>query len=290
MLQKTLLPLLCLFILSTCARAQTFSGGFRAGLNFLSFSGDTETDLGGNTLESFENTTGFHVGATFALAFTDLVGVKANLMYTQKGTERRFNGPSFFYVYDDDAEDFVRAQNLDATITINNSYLEVPVLGYYRLGPFEIEGGVSAGFLVNSRNSGSLDYQGTEFGGTDLQLFLEGNYITDPSGAAAVQTISEIPIPGAVNQFFPRVIGAYYNSNSAENVFRSLDFALIGGVSYFLNNGLFLGLRYQYGLTDVTDGSNDLRLFRADGDRERQFNTDDKDYNRALQASVGFRF
>ena len=65
--------------------AQGFSGGFKAGLNFSTFDGDAEVDESGNILETFNNTTGFHVAATFAYAFTDLFGVKADLMYSQKG-------------------------------------------------------------------------------------------------------------------------------------------------------------------------------------------------------------
>ena len=210
---KALLPLVLILTLCTSARAQTFSGGFRAGLNFLTFSGDMEMDELGNDLESFETTTGFHVGATFALAFTDLVGVKANLMYTQKGTERNFTGPSYFYLYDDGVESYNPAEMLDASLSINNSYLEVPVLGYYRLGPFEIEGGAYAGFLVNSRNSGAFTYRsndpGTLFSGADIVIFYDGNYITDPAGAEAVQIVSTTPLPGTNDTFGPESVGAY---------------------------------------------------------------------------------
>jgi hypothetical protein len=77
---------LCTLPLSTSLFAQGFSGGFRAGLNFISFDGDQEMSADGSvTFEEFTQTTGFHVGATFAFAFTDLVGVKADLMYSQKG-------------------------------------------------------------------------------------------------------------------------------------------------------------------------------------------------------------
>ncbi|MEL6276676.1 MAG: outer membrane beta-barrel protein, partial [Bacteroidota bacterium] len=66
---------------------QGFSGGFKAGLNFNTFDGPLE-DNGAGT-EVFNSTTGFHIGATFAYGFTDLFGLKADLMYSQKGVEQR---------------------------------------------------------------------------------------------------------------------------------------------------------------------------------------------------------
>ena len=269
-------------------RAQ-FSGGFRAGLNFISFDADAEM-LDGMSLEDFRRTTGFHVGATFAYAFTDLVGVKADLMYSQKGGEVRYAGPSYFYLYSDasDAEGLRNTGTLDSERDVLNSYLDVPVVAYYRLGPLELEGGVSAGFLVNSRASGSATFANVLLPDgrsiPDVSYNYDYNYFNDDIGFAAVVEPSESR-PG-----FPAVIDAYYNSNDNRPLYRRLDFGLVGGASFFLNNGLYLGLRYQFGLTDATRGENDLRLTRTDGVSEREYNTEDKDYNRVIQASVGFRF
>ena len=79
--RKATFATLLLTLACTCVRAQQFSGGFRAGLNFISFEGDAETDADGMTLETFNRTTGFHVGATFAYQITDLFGFKADLMW-----------------------------------------------------------------------------------------------------------------------------------------------------------------------------------------------------------------
>ena len=92
---RSLFTLLLISLLCTCGRAQGFSGGFRAGLNFITFSGPVEMSEDGQTAYERKNrTTGFHVAATFAYQFTDLVGIKADLMYSQKGAE---------YVYTDGA-------------------------------------------------------------------------------------------------------------------------------------------------------------------------------------------
>ncbi len=275
--------------------AQEFSGGFRAGLNFNTFDGDQEMSSDGTlTFEEFAATTGFHVGATFALGFTDLFGVKANFMYSQKGAQKNYTDmPSFFYLYldENDTDGTVSFGELDGEIDVVNSFIDIPVMAYYRIGPFEIEGGASMGFLVNSRASGGMSYAGTRVGrGEDVIFNVEGSYFSDDAGFGGIGARSETPLPGTTNVFLPAVVSTYYNSNSDASLYRRLDFALIGGIGVFLNNGLFLGARYQHGLSDVTRGENDLRLTNETEVEGREFNTDDKDYSRSFQASVGFRF
>lgn len=270
--------------------AQEFSGGFRAGLNFITIDGPSEMN-GTESLESYNNTTGFHVGATFALAFTDLVGVKADLMYSQKGYETVFEGPSYFYLYanEDDVAGRLVTGNRNSQVDVVNSYIDIPVTAYYRIGPVEIEGGFSAGLLVNSRASGGIEYNNTRFG-ADLPIVfnVEGNFNRDDAGGAGVVATSTTPLPSGATR--PSVISAYYNSDRDDRLYRRLDFGVIAGISYYLNSGLFIGVRYQHGLTDITNGENDLRTRFEAGTTERQFNTEDEDRYRTVQASVGFRF
>jgi hypothetical protein len=294
-MRKLILAVLFLSALSPLF-AQEFSGGFRAGLNFISFEGDQEmSDDGSTTFEEFAATTGFHVGATFALGFTDLFGIKANLMYSQKGGQKNYvnNVPSYFYLYADesDTEGLITLGKLNGEVNVVNSYIDIPVTAYYRIGPIEIEGGASMGFLVSSRASGGLSYSDTNISrGEDIVFNVEGSYFADEAGFAGIGGRSETPLPGTTNIFLPSIISTYYNSNSDEALYRRLDFALVGGVGFFLNNGLFLGVRYQHGLSDLTKGENDLRIANESQTVGRAFNTDDKDYSRSFQASVGFRF
>ena len=295
------LSLLMLAVFAGSLSAQEFSGGFRAGLNFITFDADAEMDADGMTLEEFKRTTGFHVGATFAFAFTDLIGVKADLMYSQKGGEVLYDGPSYFYLYRDvnnPAGERV-VGTLQSERDVLNSYIDIPVVAYYRIGPVELEGGVSAGFLVNSRASGSATYTNLSIAGNDLSNTVsynyDFNYFGDPIGRSAQieQSTTPLvvdPVTGAGSSFPPSVVDAYYNSSSNRPLYRRLDFGLVGGVAVFLNNGLFLGARYQFGLTDATRGENDQRQFDDGSTTEREYNTDDKDYNRVIQASIGFRF
>ena len=273
--------------------AQEFSGGFRAGLNFISFSGDQEmSSVSDATYETFNRTTGFHVGATFALAFTDLVGIKADLMYSQKGGEIRYEGPSYFYLYanQDDLEGSVIFGDRNSEYDVVNSFIDIPLTAYYRLGPLEIEGGLSAAFMVNSRVSGGATYNTNTFGlDNDIVFNVDGNYFQDRAGGGGVISRSSTPLP-RTDVFPPDVISAYYNSNSDEKLYRRLDFAAVIGLSFYLNNGLFIGARYQHGLTDATLGENDLRITNEDLVGGREFNTEDTDNSRVIQASLGFRF
>lgn len=295
---RTLLLLsVFLCLLSPTLSAQEFSGGFRAGLNFVSIVGPQEMSADGSTVyEIQEGTTGFHVGATFALAFTDLFGIKADLMYSQKGGKSIFGSeetgvPSYFYLYDDaaDTEGSIIFGQRRSELAILNSYIDIPVTAYYRIGPIELEGGLSAGFLVNSRVSGGAAYETSAFGPrTEVIFNVDGNFNSDPAGGAGVISRADVALPGGV--FPPNVVSAYYNSNKDDNLYSRLSFGAIVGASFYLNNGLFIGARYQFGLSDITNGENDLRVVNEGTTTDRVFNTDDEDNTRSVQVSVGFRF
>ncbi|MEM9261584.1 MAG: hypothetical protein AAGA62_18230, partial [Bacteroidota bacterium] len=122
----------------------------------------------------------------------------------------------------------------------------------------------------------------------DIVFSIDGNYLSDPAGGAGV--ISSEGTMLNTGATAPGVVAAYYNSNRDDALYRRLDFGLIAGVSYFLNSGLYLGVRYQHGLTDITKGENDLRIIDEDLLEGREFNADDEDFTRSIQASVGFRF
>jgi len=283
--------LFCCLLAFTSLSAQEFHGGFRAGLNFIALEGPSEMNMAGESLETFNSTTGFHVGATFALAFTDLFGLKADFMYSQKGGEIQFDGPSKFYLYNnaDDRQGDVFFGNMTSEIALVNSYLDIPLVAYYRIGSLEVEGGFSAGFLVSSRATGGQTFTNTEFGqDREIVFNVDGSFFSDEAGFNGIITPNGSDLGTGIQA--PAVISPYYNSDRDDPLFRRLDFGLIAGVSYFLNSGLYVGVRYQYGLTDVSKGENDLRLLNENDDAERRFNADDEDFNRTFQASVGFRF
>ena len=163
-------------------------------------------------------------------------------------------------------------------------------MAYYRLGPLELAAGASAGFLVSSNGTGSARFTNTQFDTEEILFSYENNYFRDEAGAASIVINGTEPVdPSRPNVVLPTVIGAYYNNDSDEPLYNRLDLGLVAELNFFLNNGLFVGVRYQHGLSDVTDATNDQQLYLPESSGEL-VNRDDKDYNRSIQASVGFRF
>ena len=270
--------------------AQGFSGGFRAGLNFSRFDGPTAQDGSGQSVESFNPLTGFSIGATAVYGFTDLVGLKADLMYSQKGAEYVYDGPSYFVFYNPNTgnETLTLAGNRRVDNNIINTYLDLPLQAYFRLGKLEISGGVSMGFLITSQGAGGLRFTPTESSIAPFSVTLDENYLRDSRAAATIKEgESRFFSNKAVN--FPTTVGAYYDSTAEDKpLFNRIDMGLVGELSYFMNKGLFLSGRLNYGLSDITRNSQHVSLVqRSSG----QYNLREELHrNLALQAGIGFRF
>ncbi|MEL6142628.1 MAG: hypothetical protein AAFU67_13545, partial [Bacteroidota bacterium] len=136
--------------------------------------------------------------------------------------------------------------------------------------------------------SGGATYTETIYGQNEQIVFnYEGRFYTDGAQEASIVRLRDTPV-GNTSVFLPEVTGAYYNHATDENLFRRLDIGLVADLNFYLNSGLYVGARYNLGLTDVTRSENDL-AFQLDSDGQRQFR-DDKDTNQSIQASIGFRF
>lgn len=278
-------------MLVTSAFSQGFSGGFRAGLNFNRFDGPVETDADGKELETFSNIFGFHIGASFIYAFTDLMGVKADLMYSQKGSEYVYDGPSYFVFYNP------TTQNETLTLTGArrtdkkqiNTYLDLPVQAYVKLGKLEISGGANVGFLLSSVGSGGMRFTPNASSGVAaFSVTLDENFMRDDRGNGSVKEGESRLIDGrAVN--FPKTIGAYYEAAPEdEKKFNRIDLGLVGELTFFINKGLYLSGRINYGLADITNNTQDVST--AQRSSGKYILRDDEDRNLSIQAGVGFRF
>ena len=61
----------------------------------------------------------------------------------------------------------------------------------------------------------------------------------------------------------PSQTGGYYEYAEKDgNLYRFLEVGFLAGVSFYLNDGLFLGLRGNFGLVDVTRAEYGSKLFR----------------------------
>lgn len=286
-----ILPFLFL-CLSANVSAQDIGYGFKAGLNFNSFSGDGEMDDGGNTVEEYTGNAGFHLGVSFTWKATDLMGVRGELLYSQKGSRRSFDGQSYyFFQRNNDDGRFLALGTRDQDINLTTSYIDLPVTAYFKpVESLEIYGGASLGFLVAATGFGGVTFSGTAPNGTPIEEFvhdLDVNYVSDDPGET---DFNETPVSiGNQSVILPDNAGAYFEfEEDRGNLYRIMDFGLVGGLSYYLSQGLFVSARINYGLTDITKSEADVSLVKLDNG---QFiSREDDDRNVSWQFSVGFAF
>lgn len=280
--------------------------GFKTGLNFARMIGAEETNISGDNLETWENVTGFHIGMTFAYKFTDNFGLRGELLYSKRGAKYTFDGQSY-RIFKHPTGSILTLGSARYLINVNNSYFDLPVMAYARWGDFEISGGAYAGLLIQSIGEGSLRYSGkTALGNdiyvnpnssdTELNFNLNYNYRKDDPGAGSSKTDNEQPVSVKVNNIIsetPKTLGAYYDYPAgSERLYNALDYGLVGGISYYISNALYIHVRAQYGLADITNNNADLSRATAPAsvDPKDLKYRDDKDRNFMIQASVGFSF
>ncbi len=283
---------ICFLLLFATLQAQV-KYGFKTGLNFAKMSGPSETDAAGTSLESWKNVIGFHIGISFSNKFTDNFGVRGELLYSKKGTEYKFDGESYRF-FTPSGGAIYSTGNSKYLINISNAYLDLPVIAYYRAGDFELSAGGYVGLMVQSTGEGSLLYTGGKTQNTpttipDTEFFLNYNYRKDDPGGASGDELQIVKVDNQ-NLELPKSLGAYYDAPAGTGrFFNALDYGLVGGLSYYLSNSLYLSARLQYGLADITNNSADIQKSTTAPDRSLIYRSD-KDRNFVIQTSVGFSF
>jgi hypothetical protein len=295
--------LLSLLVLGGFSANAQIKYGFKTGLNFAHMNGTSETDNAGADLESWKNTTGFHIGMTFAYKFTDNFGLRGEFLYSKRGAKYTFDGPSY-RVFKHSTGSVLTLGTSRYLINVNNSYLDLPILAYGRFGNFEISGGGYVGLLVQSAGEGSLRYSGkTALGNnayvnpntseTELNFNLNHNYRRDDPGEGSTSSNDELPLNVRVDAFIaetPKTMGAYYDYPAGSGkLYNSVDYGLVGGISFYISNALYISGRVQYGLADITNNKADLSKSSINPNGELIFR-DDKDQNFVIQGTVGFSF
>ncbi len=293
---KTLHILLFIF-LGTSLMAQEFGYGFKAGLNSNSFKSDSETDANGNELEEFTSNEGFHVGAIFTWKATDLMGLRGELVFIQKGGRRNFEGPSYLNLTSTTGNLVATTGTRKQRINTTTSYLDIPVSGYFKpLEWLEIYAGVNVSFLVSASVFGELSYSNGKTAngaGTDpdpISYEIDGNYINDDPGEAVfANPPKSVRIGSGTLVEIPSSAGVYYEFDEDRgNLFKTFDFGTFVGISIYLNRGLFVSGRLNYGLMDITKQNADVSLVSQDNGKFITRNDDDRTFS--LQVSIGFSF
>ncbi|MEO6130214.1 MAG: porin family protein [Saprospiraceae bacterium] len=265
--------------------------GFRAGLSLSKYVGPSELGPNGETLETNKYAGGFHIGVTVNFKFGDLLGLRTELLFSQRGTDYLYNGPTEYILERNTLNSIKIKGNRKQSINVSNAYIDVPVTLYYRIKGFELSGGLNTGVLLSSNAGGSLIISGISPIGTSIPPYtvnLNYNYKKDKAGAysSATQTVN---IDGK-NYTIPTFLGAYYDfPEKDKNMFKTLDFGLVAGVAYFLNQGLYLGVHYVHGLGDVDRNKYDIsfQTLNSDGSFVKR---NDINKSRSWQLSVGFAF
>lgn len=301
-----LLVLALLLVLGNFQANAQMKYGFKTGLNFARMIGEEETNISGDNLETWKNVTGFHIGMTFAYKFTDNFGLRGEFLYSKRGAKYTFDGQSY-RIFKHPTGNVLTLGSARYLINVNNSYFDLPVMAYARWGDFEISGGAYAGLLIQSIGEGSLRYSGkTALGNdiyvnpnssdTELNFNLNYNYRKDDPGAGSTKTDNEQPVSVKVNNIIsetPKTLGAYYDYPAgSERLYNALDYGLVGGISFYISSALYIHVRAQYGLADITNNKADLSRATAPAsvDPKDLKYRDDKDRNFMIQASVGFSF
>lgn len=293
MKHKYLIAVVALLIIAGSAFAQNekLGYGFRAGASISTFNGPSETGPNGESLESWSNAKGFHIGAAVSYKVTDLFGARMEFVFSQRGTIYDYKGPSYYVLGRGNVLTTTIGGTRTQTLNVSNAYIDLPLMVYYKIGMFELSGGLNSALLIASTAGGSTDFEGKSALGTTVAPFevgLNHNYKKDEAGGASEETIS-VNVDGR-NYAVPETVMAYYEFPVKDkNQYKTLDFGIVGCVSIFLNEGLFFSARYVHGLGDVDENLYDVSLqsLNPDGSFIQRA---DKNTSRSWQFSVGFSF
>jgi hypothetical protein len=291
---RTLLLIAALGVTATAsAQNENLMMGFRAGLSMSRLHGPLETNAMGEELESYTNATGFHIGFIFGYKFTDLFGVRGELNFSQRGTKYAFEGESYYLLGQYTSPSLLLKDGTrNQTLTVTNAYLDVPVMVYYKLGHFELAGGLNTGLLVGSTGGGTMTFSGispnTQKEVTPFDVSLQHNYFKDDAMGASSATF-DVTVDGRKYKV-PVATGAYYDFTTKDkNLYQSLDFGLVGSLAYYLNEGLFVSARYMHGLSDADRNEYDISLAELQANNQ-PVQRADKNTTRNWQFSIGFSF
>ncbi len=286
-----------LFCFVSSISSQGYNVGIRAGIGQNKFNGPVEEG------ERFGFAGGFHFGINFQWNFNDFIGIRSEVVYNQTGSSYTLDAEEGFYLFDPLGADFGNILIRDESnieLDHSNAYIQLPQTIHVSVIPdkLEIFGGGYVGFLVSPVATGSILFGGEA--GDQEHSFRQGlnfNYFSDDRDTR----FNRFDGPSNFNNIEIRANGAdvdlreFENSfdlfgfNVEESRFLSIDYGLIGGVSYFINRGLYVMGRVEYGLRDITRNSADYSLSQVN-DNQTPIFKDDDDRNLGIYLSLGFRF
>ncbi len=276
-------------ILSLNVSAQDWNLGIRAGISQSKFNGPLiET-------EQYGLSGGFHFGVNFQWNFNELIAVRSEIIYTQNGSSYNIRDENGFYVFNRQTNPrYILRDSIDMNLKHSNAYIQFPQTFHVRIGQkLELFGGGYIGLMLSPTATGTIIFGGQR--SEQDHAFRQGlnfNYNSDLAGQQNTNFSSstiEIIVDG-VDINLPGLVGAYYLYETKDaNRFYNIDYGLIGGVSYYLNRGLYLMGRVEYGLRDITNRAADVSYTDINPNGTLIFD-DHNDRNLSFNLSLGFRF
>lgn len=293
MVHKIAFTSLAILFFMTSSVAQELTFGFKAGLNFSRISTEDIEQAGGVDLETFGQNSGFHLGVVVTNKISDFFGLRGEFMFSQKGGRYDFEGDSYLRLLSFSGDDRLIENGFrDMNLNISNAYIDIPLMVYVKpVKWLELAAGANVGVLISSTGAGELLFreesqsEDDAFRGISLDYRFFGDNVGEfVDGSTEVRTIRNTSFE------LPRTLQAYYDyPNGADTgLFNRLDFGIHASANVFINRSLFVGLRFNYGLTDITNDDVDRSLGEING--SDLILRDDFDRNISLQASIGFSF
>lgn len=279
---------IALSLLPIAMMAQETKVGVRAGLDFSTLVGPQETH------ESSPFSTGFHFGINVSRYLSNTFGIRAELLYQQKGFRKEYDGVGYYPLKTTDGSLYFEQGDIDYVLEVSNAYVSIPITAHIQpLKQLEFFAGVSANFLINPVGSGNVDFISI-MNPDDIfyRHTLQYSYYQDSPGDTNTSTVSPQVFVGEDIVTIPGSVGAYYifdESFEDERTIKSFDVSLVAGTQLYVNKGFYIGLRAEYGLRDITNDILDVSLESTSETGGLKFN-DDKDQQLNFEASVGFRF
>jgi hypothetical protein len=286
MLRSSILFIALFTLVSTgTVKAQGLNFGIRAGLNYASFLGDKTPE------ESRGLTNGFHFGINVGYELNDLFFLRGEILYTQQGTSYEYSGDGYYIFNTLTDGRFVIQDSTNVKLDISNAYVSIPLTAHISaLEKWEFHAGAYVSFLVSPIGAGTLRFGSRENVNHIFEQGLNFNYRSDEPAESNIFAQPILLIVNGQDASVPDLVGAYYLfQEDRGNFINKLDYGITGGVSYFLNRGLYVGLKGWYGLKDITNNAVDYSLSRLNPDGSFQY-SDDFDRNLNIDVSIGFKF
>ncbi|MBK9733758.1 MAG: PorT family protein [Saprospiraceae bacterium] len=277
----------CLFL---NVSGQSF--GIRAGLNYTKISGDLEQGVN----EKYNIANGFHFGINYAYKFADVFAVKTEILYTQVGSNYKYDGESFYKIPLSGGNAFVYEKGKSTiNMKVSNAYISMPITFQWQASKkFEFNIGVYGSYMIGPKGNGTIIFKSFDHPDSlKFQQSLIHNYNSDIAGGIASNTKGPSIFVDGMVVTLARDAGAYYNYLPTEKVgslYKPYDYGLTGAVSFYINKGFYIGLRYDFGLVDITNNNVDAERKTFDEVNTKTKFSSDFDRNVGIQASFGFRF